>query len=155
MTKLSKDFEAGEFTCGCGCQKDKVSPVLIDKLQQLRDIIDKPIIITSGYRCLAYNEHIGGAVNSPHLTGEGADLQVKGTTPITLAIIADRIDHIRLGINPSHLHIDVRPPNPSKYWIFKNGKYIYSGKEKNLSKFLKKNLVTLTSTWGKSEAVYP
>ena len=138
--KLSKDFESGEFTCGCGCQKDKVSPTLIAKLQLLRDIINKPIIITSGYRCVAYNKHINGSVYSPHLTGEGADCYCNGMAPVTLAIIADKINHIRLGIYSSHLHIDVRPAMPSKYWIFKDGKYTYSGKEKDLSKFIKKNL---------------
>ena len=138
--KLSKDFNDFEFTCGCGCQKNKVSPTLIDKLQQLRDMINKPIIITSGYRCKAYNKHIGGADNSPHLTGEASDIQVKAIAPITLAIIASKIAYIRIGIYDKHTHIDVRPPNPSKYWIFKDGKYIYSKKHKDLSKFLKKNL---------------
>jgi len=140
VTKLSKDFQSGEFTCGCGCQKDKVSPTLIAKLQLLRDMINKPIIITSGYRCEAYNKHIGGADNSPHLTGEASDIQVKGMTPVTLAVIADRIKYIRIGIYPKHLHIDVRPANPSKYWIVKKNKYIYSKGEKDLNKFLKKNL---------------
>jgi len=140
MTKLSKNFDSSEFTCGCGCQKEKVSLKLVDKLQDLRDLVGKPIIITSGYRCKAYNKHIGGAVNSPHLTGEGADLQVKDMTPVALAELANRIHYIRIGIYPSHTHIDVRPAMPSKYWIVKNGKYIYSKGEMDLYKFLKNNL---------------
>ena len=149
MTKLSKNFDSSEFVCPC-CGKLKISPTLIDKLQELRDIINEPIIITSGYRCQQYNKSIGGYSHSPHLKGEAADIQVKGLSintvnyriPIVLAGIASKITGIRIGIYPNHLHIDIRPANPSKYWLVKKygGKYIYSGKEKSLAKFLKKNL---------------
>jgi len=141
MTKLSKSFDSSEFACPC-CGKLKISPTLIDKLQELRDIINKPIIITSGYRCQHYNKSIGGYSHSPHLKGEAADIQVKGLSPITVAMIAKNISGIRIGIYEKHTHIDIRPANPSKYWLVKKygGKYIYSGKEKSLAKFLKKNL---------------
>ena len=138
--KLSANFSVYEFGCGCGCGYDDISPKLVDKLQSLRDLVGKPIIVTSGCRCHAYNRHIRGVINSPHLEGLAADIQVKGMTPLTLAVLADRIYYIRIGIYPKHLHIDIKPPNPSKYWLVKNNKYIYSGKEKDLNKFLKKNL---------------
>ena len=140
MTKLSKDFEQWEFACGCGCGYDDIDPKLVDKLQCLRDLVGKPIVVTSGCRCHDYNLHIGGVIDSPHLDGLAADIQVEGMTPIALAILANRIQYIRIGIYPVHVHIDIKPPNPSKYWIVKNNKYIYSGKEKDLNKFLKKNL---------------
>ena len=140
MPKLSKNFEQYEFDCGCGCGEDEVDPKLVDKLQCLRDLVGKPIIVTSGCRCTLYNKHIGGVENSPHLLGLAADIQVEGMTPVTLSILANRIQYIRIGIYPVHVHIDIKPPNPSKYWIVKNNKYIYSGKEKDLNKFLKKNL---------------
>ena len=138
--KLSNDFQRYEFSCGCGCGYDDIDPKLVDKLQQLRDTIGKPIVVTSGCRCKKYNSHIGGVISSPHLDGLAADIIVEGMTPVTLAIIANRIDYIRIGIYEKHLHIDIKPANPSKYWIVKKNKYIYSGKEKDLNKFLKKNL---------------
>ena len=144
MTKLSKKLSANfslyEFVCGCGCGYDDIDLKFVDKLQCLRDLIEKPIVVTSGCRCHDYNRHIGGVINSPHLDGLAADIQVEGMTPVTLAIIANRINYIRIGIYPVHLHIDIKPPLPSKYWIVKKGKYIYSGKENDLNKFLKKNL---------------
>ena len=140
MTKLSKNFQRAEFGCGCGCGYDDIDSKLVEKLQCLRDLIGKPIIVTSGCRCKMYNLHIGGVSNSPHLLGLAADIQVSGMTPVTLAILADRIQYIRIGIYDKHLHIDIKPPNPSKYWLVKNNKYIYSKKEKDFYKFLKKNL---------------
>ena len=141
MTKLSKDFDSDEFSCP-HCGKNKVAGELVIKLQQLRDIISKAIFITSGYRCQTYNDRIGGALNSAHLIGEGVDIQVKDMLPFVLAYQASEIKGIRLGIYPNHLHMDIRPANPSKYWLVKKygQKVIYSGKEKNLAKFLKNNL---------------
>ena len=141
MTKLSQHFHEFEFKCPC-CDLTIVAEALVSKLQQLRDIINKPIKITSGYRCPVENKKVGGSVHSAHLLGEGADIQVKGMSTVTLAMIACKIDGIRIGIYPNHLHIDVRPPNPSKYWLVKKygQKPIYSGNENNLAKFLKNNL---------------
>ena len=141
MTNLSKDFEVWEFACGCGCGYEDIDLKLVDKLQMLRDLVGKPIIVTSGCRCKLYNKHIGGVYNSPHLYGLGADIYCEGMPRYFLAhMAAKNIEGIRIGIYDKHLHIDIKPYNPSKYWLVKNGKYIYSGKEKDLNKFLKKNL---------------
>ncbi|GAH60994.1 unnamed protein product, partial [marine sediment metagenome] len=118
MTKLSKNFNLSEFECPCGkCKAKRISLILITKLQQLRDRIGEPIFITSGCRCPIYNKKIGGHSKSPHLLGKAADIQVKKWTPIGLAFMAD--NNIRLGIYPNHLHMDIMPPNPSKYWLVK------------------------------------
>jgi len=140
MGNLSKNFDRSEFACGCGCGYDDIDLKLVDKLQMLRDLVGKPVIVTSGCRCTLYNRHIGGVISSPHLEGLAADIIVDGMTPLTLAVLANRIHNIRIGIYPAHIHIDIKAPNPSKYWIVKKGKYIYSGKETDLNKFLKKNL---------------
>ena len=52
-------------------------PLLLEKLEKLRKIIEKPIHITSGYRCFAYNRKVGGVANSYHLIGLAADIKVK------------------------------------------------------------------------------
>jgi hypothetical protein len=59
MIQLSKNFNSIEFACPC-CGRWKVDPELVQKLQQLRDHLGYPIIITSGYRCPRYNNSIGG-----------------------------------------------------------------------------------------------
>lgn len=43
-------------------------------LQPLRDKLQKPIFITSGYRCPAINKLVKGVPNSQHLTGQAADI---------------------------------------------------------------------------------
>lgn len=47
-------------------------------LQPLRDAMDEPIKIGSGYRCSALNRAVGGVANSQHVKGQAADLCIDG-----------------------------------------------------------------------------
>jgi len=46
------------------------------KLNNLRALVGFPIIITSGYRCEAYNKHIGAT--QTHATGQAVDIRIRG-----------------------------------------------------------------------------
>lgn len=49
-------------------------------LDPLRRLYGKPIIITSGYRCLELNKRVGGVANSWHTQGNAADIHVASLT---------------------------------------------------------------------------
>ena len=49
----------------------------VNVLEPLRNILDEPIIITSGYRCEKLNSLVGGVKGSFHTKGCAADLMVK------------------------------------------------------------------------------
>lgn len=52
---------------------------LVDNvLDPIREMVRKPIIITSGYRCPQVNKLVGGVNNSQHMSGCAADFHVKG-----------------------------------------------------------------------------
>lgn len=53
---------------------------LCKALDKIKDLLGKPINITSGYRCPELNKAIGGAKNSQHIEGKAADIQVHGMT---------------------------------------------------------------------------
>ena len=84
MGDLSKNFNRSEFTCKCGCGHSEVSPALVELLQELRDLLDRPVSILSGCRCKAHNKAVGGVSNSAHVAGEAADIYVKGWESKTL-----------------------------------------------------------------------
>ena len=67
MGDLSKNFSRYEVRCSCGCDASWISPVLIEKLQHVREIIGKPMTITSGVRCEAFNTEIKGSLVSSHM----------------------------------------------------------------------------------------
>jgi hypothetical protein len=49
---------------------------LCQTLEIVRAALDKPMVISSGYRCPELNKAIGGAANSAHLYGLAADFIV-------------------------------------------------------------------------------
>lgn len=56
--------------------------LLVDNvLDPVRDMVNAPIIITSGYRCPQVNRLVGGVDNSQHMSGCAADFYVQGFTP--------------------------------------------------------------------------
>lgn len=59
---------------------DNMLELIVNCLQPVRDLIKKPMIITSGYRNSQVNKLVGGANNSGHLTGRCADIHVNGMT---------------------------------------------------------------------------
>ena len=56
--------------------------VLAHGLERVRAIIDKPIIISSGYRSEAVNRAVGGSRKSAHLRGLAADFVVPGLSAL-------------------------------------------------------------------------
>lgn len=65
-------------------QVEALRLLCINTLEPLRVLIDKPIRISSGYRCRALNKRVGGARTSQHQKGEAADIQVRDMDTQTL-----------------------------------------------------------------------
>ena len=56
--------------CRCGCkegQEVKVHKRLRGMIKYLEDVFGKPLIVSSGYRCIKHNKTVGGASKSIHL----------------------------------------------------------------------------------------
>ena len=89
-TALTKNFTKSEFECPCGCGQQSVDMELAEKLQLLRDKVDRPLKITSGYRCITHNAAVGGSQNSKHRYGMAADWRTENRSinPVALGIIA-------------------------------------------------------------------
>lgn len=107
--QLTKNFNLREFQCHC-CGTVKVEPLLVEKLQKLRDAIGRPLLITSGFRCAAHNKAVGGVALSQHLYGKAADISLSGLplTPQQLAQIAEATGFDGIGIYPNFVHVDIR-----------------------------------------------
>lgn len=116
--KLTKNFDLSEFACKDGTQVPSVLwdnvQLLADNLQVLRDFLNEPVRLNSGYRTPKYNAKIGGARNSQHLLAKAADITVKTKTPKQLAAIiekliaANKMKQGGLGVYPGFIHYDVR-----------------------------------------------
>lgn len=110
---LSRNFSREEFACrGINCcgHSAPVTTELIEALQTLRNIVDAPMVIASGFRCLTHNREIESRDTSQHTLGRAADV----VTPRNLSVsefydIADGIPaFLGVGWYPWGLHLDVR-----------------------------------------------
>lgn len=53
----------------------------MDKLQKLRNVLGKPLLITSAYRSAAHNKAVGGATHSQHRLGKAFDVVMANQDP--------------------------------------------------------------------------
>ena len=117
--KLTENFFLHEFDCSDG------SPVpdhlminvmdLAEQLQLIRDYINEPLHINSGYRTKEYNDSLPNASpNSQHLLAKAADLRAETVEPeqlyriITAMIHAGKLKQGGVGLYKTFVHYDIR-----------------------------------------------
>lgn len=107
---LNQYFKRKEFACKCGCGTSTVDAELLNVVSDVREHFGKPVVITSGHRCLKHNTAVGGAKGSMHLTGKAADIKVVGVDPADVhAYLVNKYpDKYGIGRYSNFTHIDVR-----------------------------------------------
>ena len=108
--KLTKHFKVKEFACKDGSQVVFIDDYLYTILDILRNKLEKPVIITSGYRTPEWNKKCNGAKYSYHMRGMAADIRVDGISAKELAKKLDEIVPNECGIivYSTWVHFDVR-----------------------------------------------
>lgn len=108
--KIGKYFKVKEFACKDGSQVVFIDDYLVTILDILRSHIEKPIIVTSGYRTPEQNKKVGGARYSYHMRGMAADIRADGITAKELAKKLNEIVPNECGIivYENWVHFDVR-----------------------------------------------
>lgn len=98
--------------------------VLVDQvLDPIRKHVGVPVRITSGYRCKALNELVGGKDTSQHLTGRAADFTIDGLAPSDYRRLAfwcvDNIDFDQLIVYSKRkfIHISYVSPESNRYEV--------------------------------------
>ena len=107
-----KYFKEEEFHCPCGqCDYIDIDLQLKSLLLNVREHFEKPVIITSGYRCKEHNKAIGGARFSKHIDAIACDIVVKDTSHKEVYDYLFKLLDCSfggLGLYRTHVHIDVR-----------------------------------------------
>lgn len=94
---LSEHFTLEELVASQLATRQRIdnrpAPVIIENLRRvaamlehIRDLVDKPVMVSSGYRSPVLNKAVGGATSSAHLLGLAADITVPGMTARALAL---------------------------------------------------------------------
>jgi len=111
---ITENFRESEFACPCcSGSGSNINRVLVAKLQVLRSLLgDRPITVTSGYRCKKHNEKVGGSKNSLHMENKAADIVVSGLKPYQVYYYAEKVFATGgVGIYKGHVHVDVGKKN--------------------------------------------
>ena len=115
---ISKHFKRSEFACSCGCGFDTVDKETLEVLEDVRNHFAKPVVITSGCRCVEHNARVGGAPNSKHVEGRAADFRVHGIKAEDVyAYLDERYPYsLGLGLYPTWVHVDTRTTDKGVRW---------------------------------------
>lgn len=99
-------------------------------LQPLRDKFNRPIKVTSGFRCPKVNQHVGGVSTSEHVQGMAADLVCEDNAEL-FNLIRQRFKFTQLiwergnSMQPSWVHVSFNPEDLKCQVLKFNGqKYI-------------------------------
>ena len=102
-------FRIEEFVCRCGCNSGGMDEEFLFKLDRLRaTYYEKPLHVSSGFRCPAHDKAVGGSGRA-HPLGLAADLIVpKGESlrDFVAGALAVGIRRVIVYHNKPHVHVD-------------------------------------------------
>lgn len=103
------NFRESEFVCR-HCGRVEMDPDFMHRLQGLRNRFNKPMTITSGYRCPEHPIEAAKASPGAHTTGKAADVAVQGAEAHRLLAISLELNFTGIGVQQKgdkrFLHLD-------------------------------------------------
>lgn len=113
IERISNNFFNYELACHRCWQEGKENIVVDNKflilLQEFRNYVNKPFIVTSGYRCEKHNNLVGGSPTSKHLLGKAVDFFCPYLILKELWQFVERFDKFNgLGSYPSEGYFDMK-----------------------------------------------
>ena len=104
------NFSPRELACK-GTGELLINDEALDKLQALRNLLGKPLLITSAYRSPSHNKRVGGAKNSLHMRGIAFDVRMENQSPREFEAAARKVGFTGFGYYPKSgfMHIDIGP----------------------------------------------
>lgn len=104
------NFSPRELACK-GTGRLMVDTDALDKLQDLRKRLGRPMLITSAYRSPEHNKRVGGATRSLHLAAVAFDIRMENQDPHEFEAAARAAGFTGFGYYPRQgfMHIDTGP----------------------------------------------
>ena len=103
MQKRWKYFSEDELRCK-GTGEINMDETFMEKLDELREKLNQPMTISSGYRSEAHNMAIGGSKRSAHLKGCAVDVVCSGHKAFEIVKLAIELDFTGIGVKQNGVH---------------------------------------------------
>ena len=101
---ITPNFSTAEMACS-HCQKADMDDEFMRVLQSIRDEIQRPLKITSGFRCEKHNAKVSSTgKNGPHTFGKAADVLISGADAMRLYDIARKHGVSGIGMSQKGVH---------------------------------------------------
>lgn len=118
----SKNFKSSELACSC-CNSEQVQQWALDKLQTVRDAVNRPLSITSAYRCSKHPVEAkkieSGKKPGTHNQGLAFDVYVSnGLERAEIVIAGLSSGATGIGVDKNFIHLDWRDSDPVM-WVYK------------------------------------
>lgn len=117
-----ENFSAKELSCPC-CEEYYHDETVLNALQEVRDIIGKPIRINSAHRCEIHNALVGGAPMSQHKL-IAVDISLHGHDRHKVLDACVQAGFNSFGFYNTFLHVDMRK---GRRWYGKGAKSSWNG----------------------------
>ena len=98
---ITPNFSVNEMACKCGCGRHEMDGEFMRMLQTLRDEMQGPLRVSSGFRCEDHNEMVSTTGRTgPHTQARATDILISGERAMVLFEKARQIGFS--GIGSSH-----------------------------------------------------
>lgn len=139
--QLTRSFKMSEFESSVTAKSkgidNTVKDVLVSLslenlciklLQPLRDAVNYPITISSGYRTKTLNTLVGGSSTSQHMKGEASDIKISGFTSYQIAskVLSLKLPFDQMILYPTFCHLSLKKNGSQRSQILYHS--TYSGK---------------------------
>ena len=101
---ITPNFSTAEMACTC-CQKSDMDDEFMRVLQSIRDEIQRPLKISSGFRCEKRNQQVSSTgKNGPHTFAKACDILISGADAMRLYDIARKHGVSGIGMSQKGTH---------------------------------------------------
>ena len=108
----TKNFSSEELTCSC-CGDSGVEQWALDKLQEIRDNLGRPLKITSAYRCSNHPIEARKKVPGSHNQGTAFDIYYSNGAELHQLVSQGVLKGaVGIGIAKNFVHLDWRTGTP-------------------------------------------
>lgn len=115
------NFSEAEFRCR-HTGKCNMHPDHMRKLQHLRSVFGKPMVVTSGFRDPSHPAEVRKQTPGEHTTGRATDIAISGPDALRLIKLAVDLGFTRIGVQQKgegrFIHLGDNPTFPPGIWSY-------------------------------------